>query len=100
MNRKLALLAGFAALAAPAMIAPRALPNFISPAWASCDPGTKLDKTTVADIRKILTKAGYTDIHGLRKGCDNTWHGTAAKPGAASAGVAILSDGRVVHDGD
>ena len=29
----------------------------LHPAWAACEPGEKLDKTTVADTRKILQKA-------------------------------------------
>lgn len=68
-------------------------------ALAACDPGTKLDKTTVESTRKILEKAGYSKVHDWRKGCDNTWHATAMKDGAA-AHVAVLPDGRVVKEGD
>ena len=72
---------------------------FASPAWAACDPGDKLDKTTVEQIRAILTKAGYTKAHNWRKGCDNTWHVTATQDGA-EVSVAVLPDGHVVREGD
>jgi hypothetical protein len=69
------------------------------PAWAACDPGTKLDKTTVEDARQILLKAGYTNMHHLRKGCDNTWHGDASIHGT-QIDVAILPGGRIVEESD
>ena len=66
-------------------------------AAATCEPGTKLDKTTVEDTRKILQQAGYKNARNWRKGCDNTWHATAVKDGA-EVNVAVTADGRVVHE--
>ena len=66
-------------------------------AAAACEPGTKLDKTTVEDTRKVLQKAGYTNARNWRKGCDNTWHATAVKDGA-EVNVAVTADGRVVRE--
>ena len=71
----------------------------ITEAWAACDPGTKIDKTTVKDTRDRLIKAGYRNPTHLRKGCDNTWHGTATKDGEP-IDLAVLPDGTIVRDGD
>jgi hypothetical protein len=97
MNRRLFLffLAFAALIAVDAGIGPR----LVSPASAECGPGAKIDKTTVEETRQKLQKAGYKNIHDLRKGCDNTWHGRATKNGTEE-GVAVLSDGTVVRDGD
>jgi hypothetical protein len=71
----------------------------IRPAHAACEPGTKIDKSTVADARKEMQKAGYTDIHDLKKGCDNYWHGVATKDGKQTHVVAA-PDGKVMPEGD
>ncbi len=97
MNRKLFL---FLALVPLLAIDARIGAGLVRPAWAACDPGDKLDKTTVEDARQKLQKAGYTNIHGLRKGCDNTWHGMASKKGGPEEAVAVLPDGTVVKEGD
>src|SRR5262249_29944845 len=73
-----------------------------APLWpphpaAACEPGEKLDKTTVEDTRKILQKAGYAKARNWRKGCDNTWHATAVKDGA-EVSVAVTADGKVVRE--
>jgi hypothetical protein len=96
MNRKLCLV--FAIGAAIAFDV-RILPPPVAPAWAACEKGDKLDKTTAAETRQKLAKAGYTKIRDLRKGCDNTWHAKATKAGAEES-VAVLADGTVVKEGD
>lgn len=96
MNRKLIFLAAFIALTA---LSPALIPWLARPAQAACDPGVKIDKTTVEDIRAILTKAGYKNARNWTKGCDNTWHATATKDGV-TVNLAILPNGRVVHEGD
>jgi len=68
-------------------------------AQAACEPGTRLDKTTVEQIRDRLIKAGYKKPANLRKGCDNAWHGTAMKDGER-INVAVTADGHVVIEGD
>lgn len=92
----IAVLTGIGLLAASL---PAAVPLLITPARAECDPGTRIDKTTVDDIRARLTKAGYQNPLHLRKGCDNTWHGTATRDGQP-INVAVLPDGHIVEDGD
>lgn len=96
MNRTLSLVFALAALLA---LDARIGPPLIGPAWAACDPGDKLDKTTADETRQKLQKAGYTKICDLRKGCDNTWHAKASK-GGADEFVAVLPDGTVVKEGD
>jgi hypothetical protein len=94
MTRTLSLAVASALLLA---IAGRGHPPLVSPAWAACDPGDKLDKTTLEETRQKLQKAGYKSIHDLRKGCDNTWHGKASKDGA-EASVVVLPDGTIVTE--
>ncbi|HEY1504505.1 MAG TPA: hypothetical protein VGF92_09405 [Stellaceae bacterium] len=71
----------------------------ISAAHAACDPGTRLDKTTAEEIRGRLVKAGYENPSHLRKGCDNSWHGTAMK-GGQQLNIAVTADGHIVEEGD
>jgi hypothetical protein len=68
-------------------------------AQAACEPGTKLDSTTVDSTRILVTKAGYKNPQHLRKGCDSAWHGTATKNGAAVS-IAVTTDGKVVEEGE
>lgn len=74
-------------------------PPLVAPAEAACDPGTRVDKTTVEDIRDKLIKAGYKNPLHLRKGCDNAWHGTAMKDGEQIS-VAVTQDGHIVREDD
>ena len=97
MKRNLCLV--LLALAAVTATETRVLPPAISTAWAACDPGDKLDKTTATQTRQKLEKAGYTKIRDLRKGCDNTWHAKATKDGTEQ-NVAVLPNGTVVKKGD
>lgn len=73
--------------------------RFIAVAQAACDPGTRLDKTTIDEIRAKVIKAGYKKPAQLRKGCDNSWHGTALKAGQ-QINIAVTPDGHVVEEGD
>lgn len=98
MRHKLVLLSAAIAVAGLLVLAPRSVP-LISAAQAACDPGTRLDKTTVEQVRDRLIKAGYKNPLHLRKGCDNTWHGTAMK-GGQQINVAVTADGHVVEEGD
>ena len=65
---------------------------------AGCHFGEKLDKSTANDAHRILAKAGYTSITGLKKSCDNHWHGHAVLNGVAT-NVMVTPDGRVVPEG-
>jgi len=74
-------------------------PARLSPAWAACENGVKIDKTTVEETRKKLEQAGYRNLRDWRKGCDNSWHATGMRNGER-VGVALLPDGHVVKEGD
>lgn len=63
-----------------------------------CHFGEKIDNTTADDIHRILSQAGYTSISGLKKSCDNNWHGQAMLNGVTT-NVMITPEGRVVHEG-
>lgn len=86
------------AVAALLVLAPQKGP-FVAVAQAACDPGTRIDKTTVEQVRDRLIKAGYKNPLHLRKGCDNSWHGTAQREGQ-QVNVAVTADGHFVQEGD
>jgi hypothetical protein len=68
-------------------------------AWAACDKGVRVDKTTVEETRQKLERAGYRNLRDWKKGCDNSWHATGMK-GGKRVNVALLPDGHVVKEGD
>ena len=63
-----------------------------------CHFGERIDGTTADQAATHAKAAGYTSISGLRKSCDNNWHGQALLNGAP-VNVMITPDGRVVHEG-
>lgn len=63
-----------------------------------CHFGERIDGTTADDARQRLQAAGYTSIGGLKKSCDNNWHGHAVINGVG-ANVMVTPDGRVVQEG-
>jgi hypothetical protein len=83
--------AGVFALAALVMAA--------GPAWAACSPNDKIDGSTAADAKKAIEAAGYEQVRVEKKGCDNYWHGTARKDGAA-VNVVLSPDGQVYLEGN
>jgi len=100
MNKAMAQGIGAAVIAAGLMIAPVFLgPTSFTAARAACEPGDKVDATTADQARKRAEGAGYTQVHMLRKGCDNVWHGVAMKNGA-QVRVAVLPQGQVMQEGD
>lgn len=82
-------------LIAPALVAPPSL----TAAQAACEPGDRVDNTTAQQAQKRAQGAGYTNVRMERKGCDNVWHGTAMKGGAAVR-VAVSPSGEVFQEGD
>jgi hypothetical protein len=64
-----------------------------------CHFGEQIDSSTAEDVRQILSQAGYTSITGLKKSCDNNWHGIATLNGTTTR-VMITPEGRIVHEGD
>lgn len=68
-------------------------------AYAACDPGVVIDKSTAADARKKIEAAGYRKVSNLRKGCDNYWHGSAEKDGKPVF-VVLSPQGEVMEEGN
>jgi hypothetical protein len=69
------------------------------PAWAGCSPSDRIDGTTADQARHRIEQAGYSQVTGLTKGCDNYWHGIAIKDGS-SVGVVVSPTGEVMKDGN
>jgi hypothetical protein len=63
-----------------------------------CHFGEKIDTSTAADATRFLKSAGYTSITGLKKSCDNNWHGQAVLNGVP-ANVMVTPEGRVMQEG-
>ncbi|HET6158246.1 MAG TPA: hypothetical protein VFE34_07885 [Dongiaceae bacterium] len=63
-----------------------------------CHFGEKIDSTTADDAARFLKDAGYASITGLKKSCDNNWHGQATYNGAP-VNVMVTPQGRVVQEG-
>jgi hypothetical protein len=88
-----------AAVLAAAIIATGTMPVPMRAAQAACEPGDKIDSTTADQARKKIEAAGYRKVRALKKGCDNTWHGTAEKNGAAT-GIALTATGEVFPESE
>jgi hypothetical protein len=63
-----------------------------------CHFGERIDGTTADQAAAHARAAGYSSVSGLKKSCDNNWHGQAMLNGAA-VNVMITPDGRVVQEG-
>ena len=63
-----------------------------------CHFGEEVDSSTADDAHRILSNAGYTSIGGLKKSCDNNWHGHGMLNGVMT-NVMVTPDGRVVQEG-
>ena len=88
-----ALVAMTAASATPALAQQTSQPA------NNCAPTDKIDGTTANDARQKLEAAGYTDVTGLMKGCDNVWHGKARLNGSPVY-VMMAPDGSVHQETD
>jgi hypothetical protein len=60
----------------------------------NCAAGEAIDASTAEQAKAKLEAAGYTDITGLNKGCDNVWHAQARSSGNA-VNVMVAPDGSV-----
>ena len=60
----------------------------------NCAAGDKIDGSTASDAQKKLEAAGYSNITGLNKGCDNVWHAQAMANGKP-VNVMVAPDGSV-----
>jgi len=74
-------------------------PTAIHPAFAACDPGTRVDGTTAEMARRAMLRAGFTNVHVEQKGCDNVWHVTASKDGQDGR-YALEPGGRIYPEGN
>ncbi|MBR9970868.1 PepSY domain-containing protein [Magnetospirillum sulfuroxidans] len=66
---------------------------------AQCEPTDKIDGSTVDTARQKIEKGGYRQVRGLKKGCDNFWHGTAVKDGK-TVNIVLSPQGIVMVEGD
>ena len=64
-----------------------------------CHFGEVIDGTTADDAKRNIEAAGYTNVTGLKKSCDNYWHGQALVNGSLSR-VSVTPDGRVRLEND
>lgn len=64
-----------------------------------CHFGEVIDGTTADDAKRNIEAAGYTNVIGLKKSCDNYWHGQAMANGALTR-VSVTPDGRVRLEND
>jgi hypothetical protein len=60
----------------------------------NCAPTDKIDASTAEQAKAKLEAAGYTNITGLEKGCDNVWHAQATN-GGNPVNVMVSPDGSV-----
>jgi hypothetical protein len=60
----------------------------------NCAAGEQIDNSTAEQARQKLEAAGYSDITGLNKGCDNVWH-AQARSGGNMVNVMVAPDGSV-----
>lgn len=64
-------------------------------AYAQCSHGERIDGSTADQARAKIQRAGFSNVAGLTKGCDNFWHGTANQ-GASRVGVVLSPAGEVM----
>ncbi len=64
-------------------------------AYAQCTNGERIDGSTADQARAKIQRAGYSNVAGLTKGCDNFWHGTANQ-GGKRVGVVLAPSGEVM----
>jgi hypothetical protein len=74
-------------------------PSAIPPAYAACDPGTRIDGTTAESTKRMMMKQGFNNITVDQKGCDNVWHVMANKDGKRSR-FAVEPGGRIYPEGN
>jgi len=64
-----------------------------------CEPGEHIDGSTSDQAKRKLEAAGYRQVRGLHKGCDNVWHGQAMQNGQP-VNVMLSPDGQALVEGD
>jgi len=66
---------------------------------SECNASDGIDGSSADSAKKKMEAAGFNQIQNLRKGCDNFWHGSAAKNGAA-VNIVLSPQGQVTIEGD
>lgn len=75
-------------------------PQLVRAAQASdCPANDRIDKSSADTAMKAFAKSGFVQIHDLKKGCDNFWHGQATKDGVA-VNIVLSPSGEVKTEGD
>ena len=69
------------------------------PPAPGCDPGDRIDGSTMESARQKLNKAGFTQVTQLKKACDNFWHSRAIKDGKP-VNVLLTPTGQAMIEGD
>jgi hypothetical protein len=64
-------------------------------AYAQCTHGERIDGSTADQARVKIQRAGFSNVTGLHKGCDNYWHGIANQ-GGGRVGVVLAPSGEVM----
>ena len=86
---------------------------FGGPAWAQqtsqpqpaavpgpgCHFGEVIDGSTTDEAQRKIEAAGFSDVHALKKSCDNFWHGKAILTGRA-VNVVLSPSGKVMLESD
>ncbi len=65
----------------------------------NCAATDAIDASTAEQAKAKLEAAGYTDIIGLEKGCDNVWH-AQARSGGSPVNLMVAPDGSVNQETD
>jgi hypothetical protein len=75
-------------------------PAIMRTAQASeCSPSDRIDASSADSAKKKMEKAGFLQVHDLKKGCDNFWHGQGAKDGAETR-IVLSPQGDVLTEGN
>ena len=63
-----------------------------------CHFGEIIDSSTAEQAKVAIEASGFTQVTGLKKSCDNFWHGYANQNGRA-VNVVLSPAGRVLLEG-
>lgn len=66
---------------------------------SACDAGQTIDNSTADTAKEKMEKAGFRQIHDLKKGCDSFWHGQATKDDVPVR-IVLSPRGQVMTEGD
>jgi hypothetical protein len=66
---------------------------------SECSAGEKIDGSSAESARMKMQKAGFPAVRGLKKGCDNFWHGSMLRDGQ-TVHVVLSPQGQVMVEGN